>query len=121
MTPFPVPPRGEPSLEVTVEVHGPATVIRVVGEATYRAADCLQRALLPVLARRPPLVIVDLAGATLLSSLAIAALLVLRRSLARWGGTTKLAAVPPPVRETLEVTRALELFEVFATVEQAIG
>src|SRR5215831_13320569 len=81
------PARDEPSLEVTIEVHELATVIRIAGEANCRAADRLQPAITPVLARRPRLVVVDLAGATLFSSLAISALVCLRRSLARWGGT----------------------------------
>jgi anti-anti-sigma factor len=106
---------------VTIEVRELATVIRIAGEANCRAADRLQPAITPVLARRPRLVVVDLAGATLFSSLAISALVCLRRSLARWGGTTKLVAVPPSVRETLEVTRVIELFEVFDTLEQAIS
>jgi anti-anti-sigma factor len=113
--------RDELSLEVTIEVHGLTTVIRIAGEVNCHAADRLQLALTPVLDRRPLLVVVDLAGATLFSSLAISALVCLRRSLARWGGTTKLVAVPPHVRETLEVTRVIELFEVFDTFEQAIA
>jgi anti-anti-sigma factor len=117
----PMPKPVMATLEVTIAVRGPATVIRIAGEATYRAAERLELAITPVLARRPALVVVDLAEAGGFSSLAIAALVGLRRSLGRWGGKMRLAAVPALVRETLEVTRVLELFEVFVTVEQALA
>jgi anti-anti-sigma factor len=74
--------------------------------------------LMRLVARRPPLVVVDLSGVTFLSSLAMGALVGLRRDLGRWGGRVKLAAIPPMIYESLKTSRLDMLFEVCATVEE---
>jgi hypothetical protein len=45
----------------------------------------------------------------------------LRRDLGRWQGRVKLACLAPPIQETLRVARLTELFEVHATVEEALA
>jgi anti-anti-sigma factor len=88
-------------------------------EAGVRAPDRMQFILMRLVARRVPLVVVDLSGLTFLSSLAMGALVGFRRDLGRWGGRVKLAAIPPLIYESLQTTRLPMLFEVCATVEEA--
>ena len=45
----------------------------------------------------------------------------LRRDLGRWQGCVKLARLGPPIEQALEATRLIDLFEVHATVEQALA
>ena len=95
--------------------------LRLEGEAGVHAVDRMPfiLMLMRLVARRPPLVVVDLSGVTLLSSLAIGALVGLRRGLGRWGGQVRLAAVPPVIYESLKTSRLHTLFEICATVEEA--
>jgi anti-anti-sigma factor len=96
-------------------------ILRLEGEAGVHAVDRMpfMLMLMRLVARRPPLVVVDLSGVTLLSSLAIGALVGLRRGLGRWGGQVRLAAVPPVIYESLKTSRLDTLFEICATVEEA--
>jgi anti-anti-sigma factor len=96
-------------------------LLRLEGEAGVHAVDRMPfiLMLMRLVARRPPLVVVDLSGVTFLSSLAIGALVGLRRDLGRWGGRVKLAAIPPLIYESLKTSRLDMLFEICATVEEA--
>ena len=95
--------------------------LRLEGEAGVHAVDRMPfiLMLMRLVARRPPLVVVDLSGLTFLSSLAIGALVGFCRELGRFGGRVKLAAIPPVIYESLKTSRLHMLFEVCATVEEA--
>src|SRR6516225_1570445 len=69
-------------------------LLRLEGEAGVHAVDRMSfiLMLMRLVARRPPLVVVDLSGLTFLSSLAIGALVGFCRELGRFGGRVKLAA-----------------------------
>ena len=94
-------------------------LLRLEGEAGVRAVDRMQFILMRLVARRTPLVVVDLSGVTFLSSLAMGALVGFSRDLGRWGGRVKLAAIPPLICESLKTSRLHTLFEICATVEEA--
>ena len=96
-------------------------LLRLEGEASVHAVDRMPLILMlmRLVARRPRFVVVDLSGVTFLSSLAMDALVGLRRDLGRWGGRVKLAAIPPLIYESLKTSRLDMLFEVCATVEEA--
>jgi anti-anti-sigma factor len=95
--------------------------VRLEGEAGIHAADRMQLILMRLVARRMPLVVVDLSGLTFLSSLAMGALVRFCRDLGRWGGRLKLAAIPPVIYESLQTSRLNLLFEVCATVEEGVA
>jgi stage II sporulation protein AA (anti-sigma F factor antagonist) len=96
-------------------------VVSLEGEA--RAADVgrLQMPFMRLVVRRVPLVVLDLGGLRFLSSLALGALVALRRDLARFGGRVSLAGARPAVVEVLEATRFCTLFACYATVEEAVA
>ena len=96
-------------------------LLRLEGAVGVHAVDRMPFIvmLMRLVARRPPLVVVDLSGVTFLSSLAMGALVGFRRDLGRWGGRVKLAAIPPMIYESLKTSRLDMLFEVCATVEEA--
>lgn len=110
-----------PSLVVTTEAMPAAYVVRLQGDGDHLAATDLERRLTPLMAARPACVVLDLAGVGLVSSLVLGVLVSFRRGVARHGGRVFLVAVPAHVRETLEVTRLTELFEMAGCVEEAIG
>jgi anti-sigma B factor antagonist len=98
-----------------------AVVVSVAGEASTDNLQPLEFALARLLARRVPLAVLDCSALTLLSSLAMGMLVGLRRDLGRWQGCVKLACLAPPIHDVLQVARLTQLFEVHATVEQALA
>jgi anti-anti-sigma factor len=117
-----VPPsRPKAALVVRITDLDRAVVVSLAGEAHTDNVQPLQFALARLLARRVPLAVLDCSALTLLSSLAMGILVGLRRDLGRWQGRVKLAGVGPPIEQALQATRLLDLFEVYATVEQALA
>jgi len=115
-------PRPQPApstLAVTITDLARGVVVRLEGKADMTTVDRLQFALIRLVARRVPLAVLDLSGLTFLSSLAMGALISLRRDLGRWGGCVKLVAVRPEIQDALQVAGVVDLFEFCATVEQA--
>ena len=111
----------EPLFECRVAETTWGVLLRLEGAVGVHAVDRMPFIvmLMRLVARRPPLVVVDLSGVTFLSSLAMGALVGFRRDLGRWGGRVKLAAIPPMIYESLKTSRLDMLFEVCATVEEA--
>jgi len=116
-------PPGQPKAALAVRITdlGRAVVVSLDGQASADNLQPLEFALARVLARRVPLAVLDCSALTLLSSLAMGMLVGLRRDLRRWHGRVILAGVRPPIEEALQVTRLIDLFEVHATVEQALA
>ena len=96
-------------------------LLRLEGEAGVHAVDRMPfiLMLMRLVARRPPLVVVDLSGVTFFSSFAMGALVGFSRDLGRWGGRVKLAGIPPLICESLKTSRLHTLFEICAAVEEA--
>jgi anti-sigma B factor antagonist len=106
---------------VRVSEAGQAVVVRLEGEVRVLEVPRLQVPLMQLVARKVPLVVLDLADLTFISSLAIGALVGLRRDLGRFGGRVRMAGVRPAVAEVLESTRVGTLFASYATVEEAVA
>jgi len=116
-------PRRQPKATLGVRITDldRAVVVSVAGEAGTDNLQPLEFALARLLARRVPLAVLDCSALTLLSSLAMGMLVGLRRDLGRWQGCVKLACLTPPIQDVLQATGLTELFEVHATVEEALA
>jgi anti-sigma B factor antagonist len=116
-------PRRQPKAALVVRIAAldRAVVVSVAGEASTDNLQPLEFALARLLARRVPLAVLDCSALTLLSSLAMGMLVRLRRDLGRWQGCVKLACLTPPIQDALQTARLTELFEVHATVEEALA
>jgi anti-sigma B factor antagonist len=116
-------PRRQPraALDVRITDLDGAVVVSVAGAASTDNLQPLEFALARLLARRVPLAVFDCSALTLLSSLAMGILIGLRRDLGRWQGRVKLACLTPPIQEVLQTARLAELFEIHATVEEALA
>jgi anti-anti-sigma factor len=104
------------NLDVEIDETPQMIVVRLIGNAGTRETERLQMALIPLMAKRPSLVVFDLAKLAYVASLAMGMLVNFRRGLARNGGQVKLAAVPPLVLESFRAARLDELFEITETV-----
>jgi anti-sigma B factor antagonist len=112
--------RAIPTIGIAEAAPG-VVVVSVAGEAGCDNLYPLEFALTRLLARRAVLAVLDFTALTLLSSLAMGMLVGLRRDLGRWQGRVKLACVPPPILVALQTARLTDLFEVHATVEEALA
>ena len=95
-------------------------MVSVAGEASTDNLQPLEFALACLVARRVSLAVLDCSALTLISSLAMGMLVSLRRDLGRWQGCVKLACVGPPIEQALRATKLTDLFQVHATLEQAL-
>jgi anti-anti-sigma factor len=115
------PSQPKAALVVRITDLDRAVVVSLAREASTYKLQPLEFALARLLARRVPLAVLDCSALTLLSSLAMGMLVSLRRDLGRWQGCVKLAGVGPLIEQALLATRLRDLFEVHATVEQALA
>jgi anti-anti-sigma factor len=109
------------ALHVEIHESAEAIVIRLEGEAGLAAASGLQGPLNAVMARRPRLVVFDLAGLSFAASLFLGTLVAFRRGVVRQGGRVKLAAPTAPLLEALISTRLIDLFEVADSAAAAVA
>jgi anti-anti-sigma factor len=117
------PPQRQPRAALAVRIIDldGCVVVSVAGEASTDNLQSLELALARLLARRVPLAVLDCSELTLLSSLAMGLLVGFRRDLGRRQGSVTLACVQPQVEQSLRAARLTFLFDLHATVEQALA
>ena len=95
--------------------------VRIAGHVDMRAAEALGDRLMPICAKRPPLVVLDLSGVTFIGSMGLGALVTFRKAVIRCAGSLRLAAVPPPIWDIIVHARLEKMFEKYDTVEDALA
>ncbi len=101
---------------------GPVTVVEVSGRVTLgESADAIEEKLQEIVARGPQGVLLDLSGVEVLDSRGIKALVRSYISMQKRDGRLKLMKLPPRIRQVLEITRLLNVFEVYDDEEAALG
>jgi anti-sigma B factor antagonist len=95
-------------------------VVALRGELDLADAMAVSAALIAV-ATREPQIIVDLAGLEFMDSSGVAALARGRRQAWRAGGDLVLAAPQHEVLLVLAMTRLIDAFSIYPTVEEAVG
>ena len=81
----------------------------------------LDRALLKITPRRPKYTVIDMAGVTFISSLAMGMLVSFQRGLARHEGRVVLAAVSELVLDVLKRANLDEVFSIYNSVDDAVA
>jgi len=101
-----------PRIEVCITEEAGEAIIRIKGEATFTQAPTLETGLSALSAWWSRRVTLDLSELTFLSSLAMGVLIEFRRGVIRAGGCVHLAPnLRPQIREVLEATKLIELFD----------
>lgn len=98
-----------------------ATVISLSGDAGMAELDQLDAGLKKVVAGRPALVIVDLAGLKFASSIALGKLIDFHRGMTRHGGRVILAGAGLNVSNVIRASRLDQFFEIYANVREALA
>jgi len=96
-------------------------VVRLKGEVAAEEGDILRAQLMPVLNKRPKLVVFDLAELRFIASAGLGALAALRRSLVSAGAQGRLAAIPEKLRDLMKISGMTQLYTVYDTVDQALA
>lgn len=96
-------------------------IVEAAGEIDLRCSAAFQQALLEPLEKNPQRMIVDLAQVTYMDSSGVASLVKLLSRVRRGKIELKLASLTPRVRSVFEITRLDTVFEICATVQEALG
>ena len=108
-----IPTRRMPECKLAFQVERRPhfLLVAIKGEASFDQAEFISAQLLRIPLEAYSLVVLDLAGLTFLSSLAMGALVEYRRGLGRRGVEFRLANVPAQVWSALERAGLWKLFE----------
>ena len=107
-------------LEVTIVESDNRVIVRLKGDADVSNTDGLDRRLIPLMAKRPALVVFDLTDMRFISSLGLGILMAFQRGIERHGGQVRLAAPQPSVADMLRKCRLDSVLHVFNTVTEAL-
>lgn len=98
-----------------------ATILDVVGEVDLHASPELRKVLLDVLREKPaPHVLMNLQGVTYIDSSGVAVLVEGLKTSATVDGRFALYGLGPEVREVLELTQLLSVFEVYENEQESL-
>ncbi len=107
--------------EIRERSAGPVTIVEIRGRITLGAsADAVEEKLQEIVARGPKGLLLDLSGVEVLDSRGIKALVRTFISLRKRDARLKLMKLPPRIHQVLEITRLLNVFEVYDSEEAAL-
>ncbi len=108
--------------EIRERSAGPVTVVEIRGRITLGAAgDAVEDKLQEIVGRGPKGIVLDLSGVEVLDSRGIKALVRAYISLQKRNALLKLMKLPPRIHHVLEITRLLNVFEVYDSEDAALG
>jgi anti-sigma B factor antagonist len=111
---------GVKTLKVESNQHPSGLIIKVTGDAGVENVATLEGELTKLSVAKPPLVVFDLSGLDFIASLGMGALMSFRKTVARNGGTVRIAAAKPAVLDAFKRAALKELFNTCATVDEAL-
>src|SRR5262245_57992251 len=109
------------ALQVEVIESPQGVVLRLAGDGGAVGTESLHVCLASLSARRPALVVFDLAELAYVASLFMGAIVSFRRGLVRHGGKVRLAAPQACVLEAFQRARLDEMFEFAESVDHALN
>jgi anti-anti-sigma factor len=107
-----------------IEVERPRpdqVVLRPLGRMDATNAPLLKEELQQVIKGNPTRVIVDMAGVDFIDSSGLSTLVTGMKALRRQGATLSLSRPHPQALTALRLTMLDRVFEIFASVEEALG
>jgi anti-anti-sigma factor len=107
-----MPSDSAPLVQVTIGARDGEALVRIAGDVSVRSASVLEARLLPLSARWPHLVTLDLSELRCVSALGLGVLATFRHGVVRAGGRVRIMpALQPRVCEMLEATGLTTLFD----------
>ena len=109
------------NLSMSVSSTGAQTVLEVRGEVDVHTATQLQDRLFPLVAAGRHPVVVDLTGLSFLDSTGLGVLVGARNEAEQAGAALRLVCTSDRVLKLFRITGLDAVFEIYATVPEAIG
>jgi anti-anti-sigma factor len=109
------------TVRVVVRESADHTLVAPQGGLYFDTSDPLRDALLVLGAAERPHLVLDLSGVTTCDSSGLNLLAQTHRLATRRGGWLRLVAPQPHVRRALEITNLTRVFDIFDSVESAVG
>jgi anti-anti-sigma factor len=111
-------------MEVIASAREGAVVLAPTGRIDHASAERFEAALIPQLGACTaggPACVLDMKAVDYISSVGLRVLMIAHKQTQAQGGRLTIAALTPLVREVFEISRFDKVFEVFASVEEALS
>ncbi|OQA87429.1 MAG: putative anti-sigma factor antagonist [Lentisphaerae bacterium ADurb.Bin242] len=107
-------------MEITEKENGNILVVSIAGRLTADCADQFKRHMNSALAAHDKIVL-NLGGMEYVDSTGLGAMVFILQKLSDEGGRLVLACLQPKPRIVFNITKAYKIFEIFDSVDAAIG
>lgn len=107
------------SLKITNTVEEKVAVLKIDGEVDMFSSPQARNAIMELVKRRVPRVIVELSGVSYMDSSGVATLIEGLQLCQKYNGTLVVAGLRDNVREVFELTRLDKIFQIFQDVNAA--
>jgi anti-sigma B factor antagonist len=98
----------------------PSNVMQLEGEIDLHVSPEVAQSLRSMVAKKPKVLVVDLAKVTYLDSSGLAVLIEAMQSVQEYGGRFALANVQESVRHIFEIARLDQVFQIFSDLDSAL-
>jgi anti-sigma B factor antagonist len=106
---------------VSVEDKTSGTLVHLEGDVDLNVSPVLRKQLKDLLAKQPPVIVVNMAEVPYIDSSGVATLVECLQGVSRYGGKLRLAALRQQTRSVFEISRLDSVFTILGTVEEALG
>ncbi|MBO2452794.1 STAS domain-containing protein [Actinomadura barringtoniae] len=113
--------REQTGLDIDVRPHGDTVVAAISGEIDLNTADALRKKLRELDAAGHRSIVVDFSGVNFCDATGIGVLVAAHNRSTDHGGSISLAGVRPAQRRLLVITGLLNVFTLYAGVEEALA
>jgi anti-sigma B factor antagonist len=96
-------------------------VLSLAGEIDLHESPRVKESLDPIIARKPPLVVIDLAGVTYIDSSGLALLIEALQRIQSYGGKLALCSIGESVRTIFDIARLDQIFQIFPDQPSALA
>jgi anti-sigma B factor antagonist len=96
-------------------------VLQLEGEIDLHVSPDVAESLRTMVAKKPKVVVIDLAGVTYFDSSGLAVLIEAMQNVKEYGGTFALASVQESVQHIFEIARLDQVFQIFPNVDSALA
>ena len=107
-------------MTITPEHRDDVIIVHLAGSADVTGAGKFGPELLELVAAKPRLIVLDMAGVDFAGSAALGAIVKAYIRCRSYGGDIRLASLQRRPQQTMELTRLTKVFDVFESVDAAL-
>jgi anti-sigma B factor antagonist len=108
-------------MEIGVRQYKGVNILSVAGDIDMYSSPALRKALLELVGRKVPLVVVDFRGVSYIDSSGIATFVEGLKGVKAYGGELKFAGIPQRIGEIFSFSKLDRVFPIYGSIEDAVG